>query len=362
MGSYLQKTAEVQIQHTKKIVAVSALLTIILALGIPDIRLQTDFQDSLPDDIPAIEAQDKVENNFGSLDAIIILFQVNDEPKQPGFISDVRDPRTVRSLNFLQQGLERETSISSTNSMASLFESNPETKEQVKKRLAESDASFTNRDFTATTMFVKLEDEMTEDNIRRATQDVRENIKETPKYPGLDITITGTPVVRTTLSDVLVTDSLTTITAASALILGLLSIIRGRVYGPITFVPLFVGLIWTLGFMGHFGIPLSFATISLGSMILGLGVEYGSFITERILEEMEEKNIEEAIKVTIPNTGKAVLGSAATDGVGFLALLLAAFYFIRDLGITLALGELLTVTSAVIITPCLMLQYKRWKR
>jgi len=357
----LETVAETQIAHTRKIIALSIVITAVLALGIPEIRLQTDFQDSLPDDIDAIAAQDKVENNFGSSDSIIILFQINDEPKQESYVTDIRDERVVSSLRFLEEELEREQSIENANSMASLFESDPESKEEVKQRLQASDASFTNRDYTATTLFVELEEEMTEDNIREATRDVRENIGETPKYPGLDITVTGTPVVRTKLSDVLVTDSFTTITAASALILGLLALVRGRVYGPITFVPLFVGLIWTLGFMGHFDIPLSFATISLGSMILGLGVEYGSFITERILEEMEEKGVEDSIRVAIPNTGKAVLGSAMTDGVGFLALLLASFSFIRDLGLTLALGEFLTVSSAVVITPCLMLEYRRWR-
>lgn len=361
MQNALEKVADLQIAHSKLIVAASLVLTLVLATGIPEIRLQTDFQDSLPDDIEAIQAQDKVESNFGSSDSIIVLFEVNDRRKQENFVTDIRDPRVLRTLIFLEEGLEKEGIIDSTNSMASLFDSQPGSKTGVKKILQSSGASFTNRDYTATTMFVKLSGEMTEENIREANQAVKEEIEDSPKYPGLEVTLTGTPVVRTTLSNVLVTDSVTTISAASALILGLLIIVRGRAYGPITFVPLFLGLVWALGFMGHFGIPLSFATISLGSMILGLGVEYGSFITERLLEEMEQHSVEESIRITVPNTGKAVLGSAATDGVGFMALLLASFAFIRDLGVTLALGELLTVSSAVLVTPCLVIEYRRWK-
>jgi len=264
-------------------------------------------------------------------------------------------------MMFLEKQLENEPIVDSSNSMASLFSEVPENKSYVKQRLESSTASFTNRDFTATTMFVELSEDMTEENIKEANRVIEQNIDQSPKYPGMSITLTGTPVVRTTISRVLVSDSFTTIAAASMLILGLLTISRGIVYGPITFVPLFMGLIWTLGFMGHFGIPLSFATISLGSMILGLGVEYGSFITERIIEEMEQNGIEKAVETTIPNTGKAIVGSALTDGVGFMALLLATISFIRDLGITLALGEFLTVTSALVITPSLMISYRRWK-
>jgi len=138
--------------------------------------------------------------------------------------------------------------------------------------------------------------------------------------------------------------------------------VRGPAYGAATFAPLFLGLLWTLGAMGLLGIPLTIATIALGSMLLGLGVEYGSFISERIAEETKERGLEEGITTTVPNTGKAVLGSSTTDLVGFLALLLASISFMRDLGITLALGEVLTLTAALVLTPALIIKYERWKQ
>jgi len=55
------------------------------------------------------------------------------------------------------------------------------------------------------------------------------------------------------------------------------------------------------------------------------------------------------------------LGSSTTDLVGFLALLLASISFMRDLGITLALGEVLTLTAALVLTPALIIKYERWK-
>jgi predicted RND superfamily exporter protein len=212
-------------------------------------------------------------------------------------------------------------------------------------------------------MYVTLSEEMTEENIREATRVINENLEQTPKQPGISITVTGSPIIRTDIGDTLVTDSVTTISIASLLILALLTATRGRVYGPITFVPLFVGLIWTLGTMGLTGIPLTIATIALGAMILGLGVEYGSFITERIIEEKEETgSIEQAVKNSVPTTGLAILGSSTTTVVGFSALLIASISFIRDLGLTLSIGIILTLTSALVITPALMIQYERWSR
>lgn len=361
----LEKLAELQIQNSRTILLTGVLVTAVLTTGLPGIQLETDFQSSLPDDLPPIQAQEKAESEFRSSSSIIILFQTNDAPQEESFVTDVRDPRMIRMLSNLQQELERESIVGQVRSPASFFPQQlPETKEQVKDGIERAGAgTFFNRDYTATQMYVNLNEEMSEENIREATRVIERNLEQTPKQPGIEITVTGTPVIRTDLGDTMVDDSITTISAASLLILALLGFARGRVYGPITFVPLFIGLIWTLGTMGHLGIPLTIATIALGAMILGLGVEYGSFITERIIEEKKENgSVEEAVRESVPTTGLAILGSSTTTIFGFSALLIASISFIRNLGLTLALGIALTLISALVITPAMIIEYERWKR
>lgn len=360
----LQKLAEFQIENTKLILVGAVLVTAVMAVGLPDIRLETDFQSSLPEDLPPIQAQEKVESEFRSSSSIIILFQINERPLEESFVTDMRDPRMIRMQKNLQEELDSESIVSEVRSPATLFPQIPENQENVEQRFEQiNTGNFYNRDYTATQMYVSLEEEMTEENIQEAVRVIDQNLKQTPKQPGVEITITGNPVIRTDIGDTMVSDSVTTISAASLLILVLLGFARGKVYGPITFVPLFIGLIWTLGTMGHLGIPLTIATIALGAMILGLGVEYGSFITERIIEEKEKNgNVETAVKESVPTTGLAILGSSTTTIVGFSALLIASISFIRNLGLTLALGIALTLTSALVITPALILQYERWKK
>lgn len=359
----LDRLAETQIEHTRAILITGLLLTLVLSTGLPNIQLETDFQSSLPDDLEPIKAQDKVESEFRSSSSIIVLFQVNDEPREEGFITDVRDPEMIEMLSDLQGQLEEESMVGEIRSPASLFPQTPRSREQVKATLDRAGGnSFFNRDYTATQMYVSLNEDMSEENIREATELIDQNIEQTPKQPGIDITVTGTPVIRTDLGDVMISDSATTISAASLLILVLLSFARGKIYGPITFVPLFIGLIWTLGTMGILGIPLTIATIALGAMILGLGVEYGSFITERIIEEKKNSNVKEAVQKSVPTTGLAILGSSTTTVVGFSALLIASISFIRNLGLTLALGITLTLISALVITPALIIEFERWRK
>jgi predicted RND superfamily exporter protein len=355
--------AGMQISHSREIILAGALITLILASGLPSIQLETDFQSSLPDDLPEVQAQDKVESEFRSSSSIIILFQTSDQPLEESFIRDLRDQEALQMQKSLSDELRSEPMVGEVQSPAALFQQIPENQEIAETVIEQSGGdSFFNRDYTASQMYVTLEGEMSEENIQKATQLINENIEQTPKQPGVDITVTGNPVIRTDIGDTMVSDSINTISLASVLILGLLTAVRGRVYGPITFVPLFIGLIWTLGAMGHLGIPLTIATIALGAMILGLGVEYGSFITERIIEEKKEDGVEKAVRESVPTTGKAILGSSTTTVIGFSALMIASISFIRNLGLTLALGISLTLVSALVITPALIIEYERWSR
>lgn len=362
MRSPLEKLAEFQTKRTNVLVAMALILTVLLSFGIPKITLQTDFQESLPDDLAPIKTKEKINNRFSNTDSIIVLFQVNDEAKKESYVTDVRDPRFIRSLQFLSRELEREEIVASTSSLASVFPKVPESKQAVKRRLEEvNKPGLTNRDYTASTMYVKLSEESTEESVIEATKVLQENIDETPMYPGVDVSITGMPVIRTDLSGLLISDSKFTLALASVLILTLLVITRGLRYGPITFIPLALGLTWTLGAVGFLGIPLTIATVTMGAMILALGVEYGSFITERIVEESGNRSVEDAVKTALPSTGKAIMGSSTTTIIGFAALLLASISLMRDLGKTLALGIFLTQTAAVCVTPALIIKYMRWK-
>lgn len=364
MKNPLTALGNLQKNRYGQLIVLSLVLTATLATGIPKIQLQTDFQASLPDSLDPIQAEDRLEAKFGSTDSVIILYETNQKPVEENYVTDIRNPQVIESQNRLTDALEKEEEISQASSVADLFQKIPENKTQIKNTVQATSAGqrFLNRDYTKSIVFVELASDATEDNVKTTARVVSQNLETTGTPPGTEATITGLPVVRANLGTILVEDSATVTAAASVLILGLLTFVRGRVYGPITFIPLAMGLIWTLGTLGWLGIPLTIATIALGSLILGLGVEYGSFMTERIVEEMEDKTPEKSVKIAVQSTGKAIIGSATTTVVGFAALLLASISFIRNLGLTLALGIMLTVAAAVTVTPTIVIAYNRWKR
>jgi len=127
-------------------------------------------------------------------------------------------------------------------------------------------------------------------------------------------------------------------------------------HGMLIFAPLSLGLVWTMGTLGWFGIPLSVATVSLSSMILGLGVEYGVFVVSRYKEE-RNKNVDQlnSLKTTVHGIGTAIIGSGLTTIMGFLALSFATMPMIQRLGQSLALGIAFCLLAALIVNPVLIL-------
>jgi hypothetical protein len=133
----------------------------------------------------------------------------------------------------------------------------------------------------------------------------------------------------------------------------------------LVFVPLMLGLIWTIGTMGWVGLKLSIITVGLGAMILGLGVEYGIFMLTRYYEERETgKNQEEALKASVPGVGFAIFGSGVTTIIGFLALTLSVMPMLKHLGLSLAIGITYSLMAALVVAPLIILyeeDYEYWK-
>ncbi|PIN69562.1 hypothetical protein COV93_05020 [Candidatus Woesearchaeota archaeon CG11_big_fil_rev_8_21_14_0_20_43_8] len=182
---------------------------------------------------------------------------------------------------------------------------------------------------------------------------------------GVKIRFTGTPSIIVTIVTILGSDAIFTLILASIIILILLSVMQRSVTkGIVIFIPIFLGLIWTMGTLGWLDIAISFATAGLGAMILGLGVEYGIFMFTRYKEEKDRGlNQEEALLIAVPSIGSAVLGSGTTTIVGFLALTLSIMPMLQNLGLSLALGIFYCIISSLIIGPIIVIfeeDFEEW--
>ncbi len=363
----LKKLAEIQKKHTRLLAVFVIIITIVLGIGLKDLTINSDFRKEMPRELPIFMLNDRISDKFGGQDTVVIAVHIDDSVDSKSAVRDIRDPWVIQSLIFLDEELRSEASITSVTSPASFFRGkNTITPQEITETLRNPCADvFFSRNYKMALMYVAADIGSAEEQIQVFNKLIQKHIDYTPKPPGVKFGITGQPILRMTIFDLLKRDALFTLIVAATVILLLLFVMqRSYTQGLLIFAPLSIGLIWTMGTLGWLGIPLSVATVGLSSMILGLGVEYGVFVLTRYNEERAKKMSQlDSMKTTVHGIGTAVIGSGLTTIVGFGVLSFASVPLIQHLGQTLALGIAYCLIAALFVNPVFILleeDYEYW--
>jgi hydrophobe/amphiphile efflux-3 (HAE3) family protein len=355
----LKKLADIQMKHAKLLAVFAIVFTILLGIGLKDLQINSDIRKELPQDIPIFQLNDRVSDKFGGKDMAIIVVQIDESVDLKSAVRDIRDPRVIQSFIFLDEELRNEEIVTSIGSPASLFRGKETVSpEDIERTLNSPGAGgFFSSDYRIAVMYISADIGSAEEKIQSFNRLVQKYVDHTPKPPGVKFTVTGAPVLRIAIFDLLKRDAVVTLTVAAIIILILLFVMqRSYSQGLLIFVPLSLGLIWTMGTLGWLGIPLAVSTVGLSSMILGLGVEYGVFVVTRYKEEREKKFSQlDSIKTTVHGIGTAIIGSGLTTIVGFGVLSFATVPMIQHLGQTLALGIAFCLFAALFVNPVFIL-------
>ncbi|MCF7861221.1 MMPL family transporter [Candidatus Woesearchaeota archaeon] len=368
LEEFLTKVAETQKKYALPIMISVILMTVFLGYGATKISIESDINKEMPQDLPIYQLNDKITDTFGGQDTVILIFTLDESMDYKNAPKDIREPEIINYLSNLQHELESESMVNSVGSFATYISNmNFNDVEQVKTFLkaAPQLESFFSRDFKTTIMFVTADVGSSEEKIHALSSLISDDIKGLSLPAGVKVMQTGAPPMRVTIFSLLAEDALNTLLLAALIILLLLFVMeKSFTKGLLVFAPLTFGLIWTMGTLGWLGIKLSIATVGLGAMILGLGVEYGVFILTRYKEERAKgKNQLNSLKIAVPGVGSAILGSGATTIVGFMALTLSVMPMMQHLGVSLALGIFYCLFAAVFVAPVIIIleeKFEQW--
>jgi len=352
--------ARYQKKYTRELMIVIILITILLGSGLKDMTINSDVRSEMPRDLPIFKLNDRINDKFGGQDTVVIAVKIDESVNSKKAVRDVRDSRVIESLLFLDESLQDESMVRSVTSPASFFRSMNEISDDNVSQVIEKNPAiekFFSRDYSMTLMYVSADIGADDVKIQSFIDIVHEKIDYTPKPPGVKFGITGSPVLRVSIFDLLKSDALTTLLIAACIILVLLFVMeKSFTRGLLIFIPLSLGLIWTMGTLGWLGIPLSIATVCLSSMILGLGVEYGVFMVTRYKEERDKgRNQSDSVETAVHGIGTAIIGSGLTTIVGFGVLSFSSVPMMQHLGQTLSLGIFYSLMAALFANPVLMM-------
>lgn len=198
-------------------------------------------------------------------------------------------------------------------------------------------------------------DEAQEEMIAKIQQHIDERYCPDPN-DCTDMTQTGLVVVLHEVTARLYDDLLTMLPMSLGIVIGLMLLFhRNWLAIPVVLVPIFCSLIWTLGIIRLSGVVLTPMIVAAGPILVGIGVDYGLHVANRIVEFKDEgKKMPRATFLALLTTGKATLLCAITDTIGFSALFISPIAPMRTVGLTMIVGVACAFFLTVSMTPAIM--------
>lgn len=120
-------------------------------------------------------------------------------------------------------------------------------------------------------------------------------------------------------------------------------------------LPVVLGGVWLVGWMGWAGVPFNPANIMTLPLVVGIGVTYGVHILTRFAEEQSPS-------ILAKSTGKAVLVSGLTTVAGFGSLILAKHNGIISLGLVMSVGVITASLASLVSLPALLMLMRKKAR
>ncbi|MCD6367464.1 MAG: MMPL family transporter [Candidatus Aenigmarchaeota archaeon] len=216
-------------------------------------------------------------------------------------------------------------------------------------------------DYTTTIIRINLA-EMNEEKKEEFIDDLEHIISETKKPAGLDVGLTGSPVISKELKNqVKPTMQKTSMFSLIGIFIVVCLLFLSLRYGIISLLAIGFGIIWVYGVLGLSGMPIN-STMSGGiSMIMGIGIDFGIQVVNRFRQERKKHKIEKAMKITLSNVFTPMLITTLAALIGFRAMSLGQLTLLADLGNMMSFGVLFCFIAAVTVIPSVLIISEKLK-
>ncbi len=173
----------------------------------------------------------------------------------------------------------------------------------------------------------------------------------------LDLQQTGMPIIYKDIDNNIVSSQTYSLLFAIGLVFILLAIqFKSFIGGLISILPIILTVLFNFAIMWIFKIPLDAATVMIGSVAVGIGIDYTIHFNNRFHFEIGKKNsVENALETTLQTTGKGIIINAFSVMLGFLTLLLGSIVPMQRFGWLIALTMVVSATASLTFLPSLLL-------
>ena len=358
---------EVISNHPKKVLIVLLLFTLVSAIGIFRVVVDTNPNSYYPPNHPTVKVNNLIDKYLGGSQNVAIVYQ-----------GDIKDPKIMNKIDKTEHALAKMDEIGTTMSIArvlrmmsrtlndstdSHYDKIPQTRDGIAQYFELYSMSGDPEDFNKLVDFPREHAIITARINKTSTAvlsgviaRIRNMVKGDPDV----MLVGGFGVVLSDLADAVVKGQLLSLTMAIVICAILIMWLFGSFNaGVISAVPLVFSMVILFGLMGVFGIELNIVTALLSSIMIGVGIDYTIHFLWRYREERHAGlDAVSAVKKTLATTGRGITFNAFSVMIGFVALFFSAFLPVRFFGFLVVVSILACLIGALVLVPALVLLWK----
>ncbi|MBY0315266.1 MAG: MMPL family transporter [Bdellovibrionales bacterium] len=358
-------------ERRKAIYIFSSSLILLLSMGGYWLKIDNSQKSYFYGNIPARMDDDKLNERMGGTNTMYLLV---DTGKEDG----IKDPAVLKGMESMQEFFAKEALIGKTVSLVDFikrmnqsmnedkpdFYSVPGNSDLIAQYLLLYSNSGEPGDFDSyvdyvyqkglVQVFLKTDRSSYIDDLSdRAKAHAATVFPATAK-----VSIGGGATGGVALNEVMIEEKILNILQIMAAVFLVSSLVfRSFLAGALILVPLIAAVLVNFGVMGLVGIPLQIATALVSAMAVGIGADYGIYMSYRIREELRsQKEERQAIKNAFHSAGKATLFVSSAVAGGFGVLMLSWGFMIHMwMGFLIGMAMLVSSITALTVFPSLIL-------
>ena len=354
-----KKFATFVINNKRRVIVVACFFAVMSLLMLPYVESDVNYMDMAPEGIPELEKLQEYSASFGSgtnFNALLIetdpqgltypeVIEAICEMEENMRLEGVAVYSLADELEKINDILERKTIIEKIADFVGADQI-------IFDRIAKE--GLVDEDYSKTIVMVSIPIGKSMDEIEILVDKIN-SIASTTVIPhnGKISQLTGQDAINVAINKRLTDEQTRSMIIALLLVLAALIVIfNSSLYGFLTMIPVGFVLVWEPGFLVALDIPLSVVTISIGSIMIGIGIDYGVHITQRVREGLAEGLSKvDATKVAIEKTGLSLVEAACTTIAGLIAIYFVNIPALQQFGLVVILMTALSCVGAALILP-----------
>ena len=351
--------ANIAVDNKKRFAVLACFFVVMSLIVLPSIRTDVNYFDMVPEGITEVEKYFEYADNFGGGTNINMIL-IETEPQGLTY------PETIEAIYAMEEEM-RGVGATVTSIADALKEINDVLERNVIiEKLAEfagveeivfdriAKEGLVDDEYSKTIVFIYFPVGKSTDELEVLVNEINAIASKTViPHNGRVSKLTGQDTMNVEINNQLLDEQTRSMIIALLIVLAALIIIfNSSLWGFLTMIPVMFVLIWEPGFLVMLDIPLSVITISIASIMIGIGIDYGIHITARVKEEMAKGKAKmEATKEAIDKTGLSLIEAACTTIAGLASVYFVDIPAIQQFGTIVIVMTVSSFVAAVFILP-----------